>query len=104
MGIVGKHPGEILDEMPDHRARAAYCLETAEGLRNAYYRGRRRFMAEAMSSTDATLKDAPESARKVIGQRRWSNTMQCKDLISQEQMWGRWATMYATLAQLDRVL
>lgn len=108
MGITGeqrhRHQGEILDSLPDNRSRANYCLRKAETFRNRFYVGQRKSVYKAMASNDHTLSGESSVVRQVIGYRRWSNELDCKELVSQEQMWARWAVMYATFAQMDRVL
>jgi len=97
-----QHKGTELDSLPDHRARAAFCYDQMRKYRNKYWDMQARFVQKAYA--DPRLAGEPKSVQKSIGEQRWSNEEQAKTMIGLEQMWCRWASLEAQMAQLDRVL
>jgi len=80
MSLLEKlHKGKQLRALADHSARASLCLKWSEESRDGWYERRAEWVAAGHT---------PES---------WGNEFKAKDLAGLEQMYSRWAVMYATL-------
>ncbi len=95
------HIGDRLNALPDNATRARACLRLAEQARNAYQDGKAREV-EAVIYSGAHQFDAfGTRERKLIGERRWAASKRAQDLAGDEQMFSRWAQMYALMAAVE---
>lgn len=93
---------EQLEALRTHAERAEFCYAKMHELRSKFYRRQREHEYAAITGDDNTLKGQSDSTRKGIGQARWGNTFEAKDIIAQEQMWSRWASLECSMANLKR--
>jgi hypothetical protein len=93
---------EELERLPTHWKRAEYCYNKMHELRSKYYQRQREHEYAAIMGDDNTLKGQSDSTRRRIGQQRWAKTFESQDLIGQEQMWSRWASLECSMANLNR--
>ncbi len=68
-----------------------YCLKMAEHYRDRYYQGRAESI-EGLARREADIAD-----------QRWSRSALAKELISNEQMYSRWAVHYGMAALVDKL-
>jgi hypothetical protein len=95
------HFGEILDLLPDNQARALRCLQEAEKCRNGFFYGKQNTIDEMMSLPTRILRirygNYSKEARRKIAMKLWTSSTIAKELIGDEQMFARWAVMYASM-------
>lgn len=117
MGIMGAiycaTPAEVLDQLPDNRARAAYCAKQAKHYRDKFWAGQREAVSDLQMSTDRRYFRRtigrryravyPEAVLARIAQKKWSNSAMAEDCRKNEQMWRGFADHFMTMSQLDRV-
>ena len=86
---------QILDALPNDRARVLQCQVWAANERARWYQGQAECIADILMSTDPRYRDLHPEAREIIGRRRWSNSQLQKDIAGLEAMYSRWAGEYS---------
>jgi hypothetical protein len=74
--------------------KAKYCQQRAEELRDLYYTKQRDSVDYVLTSKSLQFRDYDQKARVLIGQRRWSESYKAKSILSDQQMFERWANMF----------
>jgi hypothetical protein len=86
--------GDILDRLPDDKARHDQCLAWAEEERNKFYQGLRESIQDVIWSDSERYRQYDGRARTTIGELRWTDSKKSKELAGSEQMYMRWAEGY----------
>jgi hypothetical protein len=93
------HHGEVLNRLSSDYARYQYCRAMSEKYRDKYWDGKLEYVD--LAREDPALRGKSREEIDMIGQQRWSRTVECKDVIDLEKMWHRWAVGFATILQME---
>lgn len=99
------HVGEILDLFPDDAARARYCQDKAIQCRNEYFAGQRNVINSMLQldtkSKRIRYRNYSEDARRKLAVIMWKTSSEARSIISDEQMYSRWAGMFSSSSFLS---
>lgn len=83
-----------------------FCLAMAEQYRNKFWAGLAESEASIINprtrSARIRYRRYSIEARRLIGARLWTESFEAKEIISAEQMYSRWASMYANAVMAQR--
>lgn len=85
-----------LYNLPNDEARAQWCKRKSEEARNKYFQGKAEMTEQVM--TQKRWSKYSHARKKEIAEAMWSSHALAKKLVGDEQMFSRWANMYAATA------
>lgn len=90
--------GQILDSLPNDQERADWCTKRAGEARNKYLQGKQESIDYVVGYKGWRWRRFNRAERESIGVERWRTHVVAVGLANDEQMFTRWANMYALRA------
>lgn len=85
---------QLLAACANDSERATLCMEWAEESRAEWFQGRKEAISDLLLSRNERYRDYSPSARVAIAKQGWMNSPTAKSIVSDEQMFTRWADNY----------
>lgn len=93
---------EILAEAGSSFERMRWCARWQDEARAAWYEGMRRQVLAVLESDSRAYDGMGARERKAVGARLWTSSVEAKDLVGAEQMYGRWVLTYEAQDRAER--
>lgn len=88
-----------LARLPDNKARAEWCLEKQRQANADWCQGRQEMIEYVLNSKSLQFARFSPEQRRNIGILRWQTHALGRGLISDEQMFSRWAAMFQAFVE-----
>jgi len=97
------HPGDEIDALANDWERSDHCERLAAYYRNLWFVGQRQeidYVVERARLGDFRFKKMNRAQKEATGRQRWARSADARDFVEGEQMYTRWALLYAARASL----